>query len=175
MSKSSHAKNDSPPLDHAAAASLDKVRDILFGTQARQSEKRFDGIEKRLSKEIDALRKDHDKTIAALRVEMEKKFDGLAAALDTEKVERSEQVQAVETEVTGRLAEFEASAAAAQESLQAKLIDETQKMRDELAESEARQAQVLTEAMTQLRSELAGRSQVAQMFRDLADTMAGEG
>ena len=50
----------------AGGESLDKVRDILFGSQSREYEKRFARLEERLIKEA-----------ADLRVDLKKRFDTL--------------------------------------------------------------------------------------------------
>jgi len=170
--KRNGAANQGEPAD---TASLDKVRDILFGKQARQSEKRFDGIEKRLSREIETLRKDQEKTIAGLRAEMDKRFGEFGEAMVNEKTERLEQVRAVESGLTGRLAELESSSAAAHEKLQAELQQQTQAVREELAEAEQRQAEALDEAMTQMRSELMDRQKLSTMLRGLAESLGGKG
>lgn len=175
MAKPTNKSNGQPDkLTTAEAASLDKVRDILFGKQVRQSEKRFDGIESRLSREIDQLRKDQEKQLASLRADVEKQLASLGEGLENEKSERTEHVRTVEAEMTGRMAELEAAATAMEEKISAELVEHRHAVQRELASIEQRQAEVLGEAMSQLRSEFTGRNQMAALLRGLADSMADE-
>lgn len=54
------------PLDAAGNASLDKVRDILFGVQARDIERRFARLEERLVKETTDLKEGVSRRVDAL-------------------------------------------------------------------------------------------------------------
>src|SRR5712692_4010154 len=52
--------------DTAEVANVDKIRDILFGSQMRDYEKRFARMEDRLAKDAAALREDLKKRFDAL-------------------------------------------------------------------------------------------------------------
>ena len=57
-----------PPADEAQPESLDKVRDILFGSQMRAVETRLQGMEERLRGEHEALRSDFFLLVYELRL-----------------------------------------------------------------------------------------------------------
>src|SRR5258705_102915 len=70
--------------------SLDKVRDILFGSQAREYEKRFIRLEERLLKEASDLRDELRKRFDTLESYTRKEVESLAARLKAEHEQRTE-------------------------------------------------------------------------------------
>src|SRR5580698_8148983 len=69
-------------------ANVDKIRDILFGTQMRDYDKRFGRLEERLAKAADALRDDLKKRFDSLESFVQQEVDSLQQRLKTEKSER---------------------------------------------------------------------------------------
>jgi len=74
------------------AQSIDKVRNILFGAQARQYEQKFSHLEALVQKEIANLRDENKKMFDALEKYIKKELESLTDQLDTEKDERTEAV-----------------------------------------------------------------------------------
>ena len=64
------SKNNAAEIEPRDGANVDKIRDILFGSQMRDYEKRFSRLEERLTKAQDTLRED-----------LKKRFDALLDAL----------------------------------------------------------------------------------------------
>src|SRR5271166_3526494 len=71
-------------------ANVDKIRDILFGSQMRDYEKRFARLEERLAKASDALRDDLKKRFDSLESFVQQETEALSQRLKTEKSERLE-------------------------------------------------------------------------------------
>ena len=67
ISHSAPGQAESPAIapDEAGVASLDKVRDILFGGQMRELDRRFGKVEARLGSETAELREDLRRRLAA--------------------------------------------------------------------------------------------------------------
>jgi len=63
----SHSNNN-PEVEAHEGANVDKIRDILFGSQMRDYDKRFGRLEDRLIKDAESLRE-----------EMKKRFETLEA------------------------------------------------------------------------------------------------
>ena len=76
--------------DPAGGASLDKVRDILFGVQMRDYERRFARLEERLLKDTSDLKDEVKKRIDALDQYMRSETGSLGDRLKTEREERVE-------------------------------------------------------------------------------------
>ena len=71
----------------AGGASIDKVRDILFGVQMRDYDKRFARLEERLLKETSDLKDDVKKRLASLEQFMKQEFESLGDRLSSEHVQ----------------------------------------------------------------------------------------
>ena len=79
-----------PPLpqmdgaDGAAGASLDKVRDLLFGGQMRDYDRKFARLEERLGKETAELREEVRRRLSALETYMKAEVESLSERLRAE-------------------------------------------------------------------------------------------
>lgn len=71
-------------------ASVDKIRDILFGNQMRDYERKFGFLEERLLKEIADLRDETGKRIDSIETYIKKEVESLADRLKAEQDIRSE-------------------------------------------------------------------------------------
>jgi hypothetical protein len=70
--------------------SLEKVRDILFGSQSREYEKRFARLEERLLKEAADLRADLKKRFDTLEIYIKKEVESLMTQMKAEREERTQ-------------------------------------------------------------------------------------
>ncbi|WP_372682136.1 hypothetical protein [Desulfosarcina sp.] len=104
------AKKDPAPQapDHPTEAAtppdgenIDKIRDILFGSQSRQIEKKLSAVEEKIDKEIDFLRSETKTTLEALEQFVRKELQSLSDQLNRERSERTEFVDSL----SGRLAD----------------------------------------------------------------------
>jgi hypothetical protein len=73
----------------ADSGSVDKIRDILFGNQMRDFERRFSQMEEQLVKATHDLRDEANKRLESLEHYFEKELDALKARLKTESDERT--------------------------------------------------------------------------------------
>src|SRR5215831_3772649 len=74
-------------------ANVDKIRDILFGSNMREYEKRFVRLEERLTKSSEALREDLKKRFDSLESYVREEMDSLSSRLKAEKSERAESLK----------------------------------------------------------------------------------
>src|SRR5207253_3001132 len=72
------------------AGSLEKVREILFGSQARDYEKRFTRLEERLIKESVDLKDEMRSRMESLETYIKKEIDALSDKLKSEHNDRKE-------------------------------------------------------------------------------------
>src|SRR5947209_14604531 len=70
------------------AGSLDKVRDMLFGSQARDYEKRFTRLEERLTKESTDLKNEVKRRFDMLENYIKKELETLSERIRSEQNER---------------------------------------------------------------------------------------
>jgi hypothetical protein len=91
----------------AGTESLDQVRDILFGSQMRMVESRFNNLEERLLQEQRALRADFGRQIGDLIASLRTELESLDQRLAAERARRAEEIQAFGTELREALQSLE--------------------------------------------------------------------
>jgi formate dehydrogenase maturation protein FdhE len=82
--------HNSAAKENAEGANVDKIRDILFGSQMRDYEKRFVRLEETVTKAIETLREDMTKRLDTLSNYIKEETDSLGQRIKAEKSERSE-------------------------------------------------------------------------------------
>jgi len=91
------------PMESGLASegeNIDKIRDILFGSQTRQIEKKLTAIADKLDKDIASLRSETKTTLDTLEQFVRKELQSLSDQLMSEKTERSESVESLSDKVT---------------------------------------------------------------------------
>jgi len=148
-------------------ANVDKIRDILFGANMREYEKRFARLEERLTKSSDALRDD-----------LKKRFDtleSLGQRLKNEKSERTEALKELTRETRDsskalekKLSQLEDTLENAQADLRARILEQSKALGNQIQKSKEELENALeTEAQT-LRNEKTDRAALADLFTELA-------
>jgi hypothetical protein len=74
-------------------ANVDKIRDILFGSQMRDYEKRFARLEERFAKASDTLREDFKKRFDSLESFVGQELESLGQRLKAEKADRADSLK----------------------------------------------------------------------------------
>ncbi len=88
-----------PPTAEAQPESLDKVRDILFGSQMRAVETRLQGLEERWRREHETLRGDFNKQVESLDAFIRSEAQSLAERLGAERTKRAEELKSLAAEI----------------------------------------------------------------------------
>mgnify|MGYP000629664237 CR=1 FL=1 len=84
-----------PPQEPRSAESLDQVREILFGAQSREADRRIAAIEERITATASELREDFRQRCASLEAYIKKEVDSLAERLRGEQQKRSESLESL--------------------------------------------------------------------------------
>ena len=167
-----------PPVE---VQSLAKVRDILFGSQARGYERRFDHVESRLTDEQDELRRHlHDK-LQELEEYIKAEVGSVVDQLRQEERRRSEafeileeEVQALKKALEKRLDEMDNLAREKERDFRDQLLQSTKKLREELDTRSTELRTRLDRDGAELRHSKVDRSSLASMLTDLAVRMADQ-
>ena len=166
-----------PPAAHdeAGAASLDKVRDILFGGQMRDLDRRFAKVEDRLAKETSALEEDLRKRLATLEGFARSETEALAQRIKDEYDARSEANSDLLRQMQDRYAEFEKKTglindqlARAQRELRQQILETHQRLADEIREKVDAVLARLRQEAEDLRTDKADRTTLAALFTEMA-------
>src|ERR1700722_528307 len=94
MASPANSKANTPPeTEGHEGANVDKIRDILFGSQMRDYDKSFGRLEDRLIKDAEALRDEMKRRFESLEAFVQKELESLGQRLKAEKSERGESVK----------------------------------------------------------------------------------
>lgn len=164
-----------PSDDTTQNGNLEKIRDILFGAQARDHERRFVALEQSLVKEAAALRAELTKRFDALEAYMQQEVAVLSDRLHHEQQDRGEALENLIKDLTGlgTVVENKATALAEQtQQAERTLRQETQdlmnELKDRLRSTEAQLTESLDRSITDLRHTKTDRTALAELLAELS-------
>lgn len=155
--------------------SLDRVRDILFGNQVREVEKRFARLEERLVKELTNVRDETKKRLDYLETYIKKEVDSLTERLKNEQLERDTGVKALAEEhknltisLDKKFAQFDEQTTNSQRELREHLLNQSNSLQDDIRQKYEEILTLLERESQELRREKTDRSKLATLFTELA-------
>jgi exonuclease VII large subunit len=170
-----------PAADADAERNVDQIRDILFGGQMRDYERRFQEMGQRLEAEMGRLRESQDKRMAQMDKRIDEQFEKLGKQLRQEISDRNQAVDDLETRMQQAARTARAEVNKALEGLGGELGAVDERLRDALAElgsalneraSEA--AASISRASAELRAEKVGREDMSALLTELALRLKGD-
>jgi hypothetical protein len=175
------ADSKKPAADGGADRNVDQIRDILFGGQMRDYERRFQEFDRRLEAELSRLRDAQEKRLAQIDKRIDDQLDKLAKLLRQEIQDRNRSIDDLESRLqqAARTARSEVAAsleahaqelAATDERLRGVLADVGKAAHARASEAEAAMARLAAE----LRKEKIGRDDLAALLADFALRLRGE-
>jgi hypothetical protein len=157
------------------ASNIDKIREILFGVQMRDYEKRFSRVEERLLKESSDLRDDTRKRFDALEAFVKSEIEALSERLLAEQRNRDESVQNLSRELqdTGKslerkLAQFDEQTARGQRELRQQILDQSKSLSDEIRQKADELSALLDRQVAELGNAKTDRAALAGLFSEVA-------
>jgi DNA anti-recombination protein RmuC len=155
--------------------SLNKVRDILIGSQMRELDKKFARLEERLVKECSDLRDETRKRLDTLENFIKEEADSLSSRTKNEQVKRDEAVKAINEEqrklaesLEKKMAEIDEEANKTQRELRQQIFSQSQSLHDDIRQKYEEIVALLERETYELRSEKTDRNQLAALFSELA-------
>jgi len=169
------------PVDDLAGASLEKVRDILFGAQVRDADRRFGRLEDRINKESADLKEDVRKRLGVLEQFVKRELESLAERIKAEHEARTDADKDLSRELRDqtkaaekKFGQIDDQLARVQRELRQQLLDAQQKLGDDIQrQSQDNLARLASEA-SELRTEKVDRSALAAMLTELAMRLTSE-
>lgn len=165
----------------AAGGNIDKIRDILFGVQMRDYDKRFSRLEERLLKESADLRDETRKRFDTLEQYVKQEVKALVERIAAEKSQRSEDVKELERGLKDltrnfekKSAQIEESVAHGQSELRQKLLDQSKNLSDEIRQKYEELTALLEREADDLRGEKTGRAELAALLSEVAMRLNNE-
>ncbi len=178
---STNAKTNAKALTAEDGGNIDKVRDILFGGQMRDYERRFIKLEERLLQETSELKDEVRKRLAALEQFMKQEAASLADRIKTEHEERTDATKDLAREQRESAKAFEKKAGAlddsigkAQRELRQQLLELQQRMSDEMRQKIDDVLARLTQEANELRNDKTDRAALASLLTEMALRLTNE-
>ena len=169
------------PAAPEGAGSLDKVREILFGSQARDYEKRFAKLEERLIKESNDLKDEVRRRFDTLEIYIKKELDAVSDKLKAEHGERKESDNQIARDLKDLTKSFEKKSTQLddqisknQRDIREQLLDQSKKLSDDIRQKHEEALDSLERQSQELRFEKTDRATLASMFTELAMRLNNE-
>ncbi len=189
MNSDEHQHQQAPNPEHAAgdngtiaeSGNVDRIRNILFGSQMRDYDGRFQRLEERLGREAEALRHDLQKRLDGLEAFIKGEVESLANRLKTEQSERGQAVEKAARDLADTARTFESKLG----NLDGQVAKDIRDMRQQLLEqSKALSAEIkqkhdevkagLDSEAQLIRGAMTGRESLAEMLSEVALRLKGE-
>jgi hypothetical protein len=171
----SAARKAAAEAEAAGGGNLEKIRDILFGAQVHDFEKRFARLEERLMKETSDARAETRKRFEALESFIKKEIESLGERLKAEHEERSEAGKEISRELRDtarnldkRIAQLDELTTKNQRELRQQVLDQSKALTEEIRLRNRETTTALTKEITELRTAKADRAALAGMLTDVA-------
>jgi DNA repair exonuclease SbcCD ATPase subunit len=156
-------------------ANVDKIRDILFGSNMREYEKRFARLEEKLTKSSEALREDLKKRFDSLETYVRDEIESINQRIKAEKGERSESLKELTRETRDssktaekKLSQLEEQLSETQADLRSRILDQSKSLSNQIQKTkEEMEASIDHEAET-LRNDKTDRAMLADLFTELS-------
>ncbi|HEV8117345.1 MAG TPA: hypothetical protein VGQ32_02410 [Thermoanaerobaculia bacterium] len=162
-------------VEAGGAGNLEKIRDILFGAQVHDFEKRFARLEERLLKETADARAETKKRFDALEAFLKKEVESLSERIKTEQAERTETGKEISRELREaarglekKLAQLDDVTSKSQRELRQQILDQSKALTEEIRGRIRETAAALTREIRELRVEKTDRAALASLFTDAA-------
>jgi DNA repair exonuclease SbcCD ATPase subunit len=159
----------------AGVGNVDKIRDILFGGQMRDYDKRFKRLEERVTQEHMNFREEMFQRLKVLEERMDGEIDGLSEKSKLERQERQSALADLERDIKGLKNELNSRLTQLDEQISRDLKNLRQQTLSKFQEISLQQRQqhdsltsLVNQEVAQLQDEKVNRSDLATFFHDFA-------
>ena len=156
-------------------ANIDKIRDILFGAQRREFEKRLSRLEERLVKEASEVRDEIRRRFEAIENYAKKEIESLGERVKTEQLERSQAVKEVARELKDassglekKIVQTDEQTAKKLREIRQQLLDQSKELTDELRQKHQSLSELLDHEIGDLRREKTDRVALANLLTEVS-------
>ena len=174
---SSRVEGDSrtPQVMKGGGGNVDKIRDILFGSQMRDYEARFAHLEEALLKETTEIRETNRRRFDQLESYIKAEFEVLQTRLKGERDERSEvagqhsrELKELAESLGRRVRDLDDRASAVDRDLRIQLLQQARDLSEEMRSRHDEIAAVLEKRFQELRHGKTDRAALATLFNEVA-------
>lgn len=171
---------DASPIEGSSEGkNLDKIRDILFGAQVRDHERRFTRLETQLLAEAAQLRNDLKQRFDQLEQHIRTEVETLTAHLANEQHARATSVDQVTKELESLTGVLQSSTAQLQDQseqahrkLRTDLQSEATALREDFGHKHAELSAAVETAVQHLSAQKTDRASLAALFQELSQKLS---
>ncbi|HKZ03663.1 MAG TPA: hypothetical protein VJ180_15580 [Pyrinomonadaceae bacterium] len=163
------------------SGNVDKIREILFGGQMRDYEKRFSRLEERLLKESAELREETKRLFSTLEIFIKKEIEALTEAMNAERHNRegtisllSRELHETRDSLAAKLQQSVELTTRAQRDLRQQILDQSRGLAEEMRRKYDELSATLTHDIDELRQEKTDRAALSALFREVAMRLNNE-
>jgi hypothetical protein len=171
----------SADVNQPVAGNVDKIRDILFGRQMRDYDKRFSRLEERLLKESAELRAETKSLFEALETFVKKEVESLSDRLQAEHQDRETSVQSVTGELreTGKSLETKLQLSVERANrthgdLRQQILDQSKYLVDEMRQRHEELSSTIGRELAEMNHEKTDRASLSALFTEVAMRLNNE-
>jgi hypothetical protein len=162
-------------------ASVDKIRDILFGNQMRDYERKFGFLEERLLKEIADLRDETNNRIDSIETYIKKEVESLSDRLKAEQDIRSESDQKTLKELhetaktlSENVEKLDAKQGKDARDLRQQLLEQSKNLSSEIRKKHQESSTTLHQSVQELQAAKVDRFALSELLIEMAARMSNE-
>ena len=174
-------ERDNPNGAIDETGNVDRIRNILFGSQMRDTDARFQRLEERQAREAAELRSDVQKQMGGLEAFMKGEVDSMTNRVKNEQSERFQAIDHLGRALaeTARGLEFkignlDEQAAKDIRDLRQQLLEQSKVLTAEIKEKHEQMKAGLESEAQQIRGAMTGREGLAEMFTEIAMRLKNE-
>ncbi|MCP3875043.1 MAG: hypothetical protein GY699_18065 [Desulfobacteraceae bacterium] len=167
--------------DMADAGSMDQIRDILFGNQAKDYEKRFIRMENQLTQDAAELKEELIKRIDALEVYIKQEIKDINSRIKNESNERVDSDKSIQKELkeafeslNKKLLNDEENLAKKSTELRDQILEQSKQLSVEILSKYDHASNNLKETAQELDDAKVNRSDLSGFFLEIAMRLSGE-
>jgi hypothetical protein len=160
---------------------VDRIRDILFGSQMRDYDGRFQRLDERLTSEAADARADVQKRLEALENFLKGALESISNRLNTEQSERGNAVEKLARDFSDTARSLELATKNLGEhsdreihALRQQLLDQSKALGEEIREKHGQVKADLDRESEQIRGAMTGRESLAEMLSEVALRLKNE-
>lgn len=168
-------------VDQPGVGNLEKVRDILFGNQMRDVDRRFARLEERIVKETRDLKDDIKRRLDALEAYSTKESDTLAGHIRQERDDRVDANARLARELADTAGAFERRSASLDEQLakgqreiRQHILEQQQRLSEDMRERIDEVLAALARETHELRTDKTDRMALASLLKEMAMRLTDE-
>lgn len=164
------------------AGNVDKIRDILFGSQIKNYEARFARLEETLARETSELKDTMRRRFESVEGFFRKEAEALSGRLKAEKEERNESLKSIARDLKSasdmldkKILELDNKTAEEQSGLRQELMQESRKLLEEIRQKSDSLSALVERRADELRERKLDRAALASLLTEVAMQLSEDG